>query len=375
MKLLFAIAVLCLLLTAGCAKPAGPALPPPLVDVAPVVQKDVPITREWVANVDGFVNAQIQPQVSGYLLRQTYREGSFVKQGQVLFEIDPKPLQVALEQAQGQLAQAKAQLVKAQQDVDRDRPLAEARAIAQSQLDGDVQVLQAQRAIVEAQQAQVELARINLSYTKVRSLIDGVAGIASGQIGNLVGPTTVLTTVSQVEPIKVYFALGENEYLRAAQPISEIARGVTATGEPRNVQLVLGNGTLYDQPGKLYLADRQVDPQTGTMRIAAVFPNPHGLLRPGQFGRIRMQVQILPKALLIPQAAVIELQGSYQVAVLGADNKVEIRPVKVGPRVDADWVISDGLKTGEKVIVQGLQRVRPGGIVQPKPYPAAAPKN
>jgi membrane fusion protein (multidrug efflux system) len=345
------------------------------VDVAPVVQKDVPITREWVANVDGFVNAQIQPQVSGYLLRQTYREGSFVKQGQVLFEIDPKPLQVALEQAQGQLAQAKAQLVKAQQDVDRDRPLAEARAIAQSQLDGDVQVLQAQRAIVEAQQAQVELARINLSYTKVRSLIDGVAGIASGQIGNLVGPTTVLTTVSQVEPIKVYFALGENEYLRAAQPISEIARGVTATGEPRNVQLVLGNGTLYDQPGKLYLADRQVDPQTGTMRIAAVFPNPHGLLRPGQFGRIRMQVQILPKALLIPQAAVIELQGSYQVAVLGADNKVEIRPVKVGPRVDADWVISDGLKTGEQVIVQGMQRVRPGGIVQPKPYLAAAPKN
>jgi membrane fusion protein (multidrug efflux system) len=334
------------------------------------VQKDVPITREWVANIDGFVNAQIQPQVSGYLIAQNYREGSFVKRGQVLFEIDPKPLQAALEQVQGQLAQAKAQQVNAQQNVDRDRPLAEARAIAQSQLDSEIQVLQAAKSVVEAQQAQVDLAKINLSYTRVRSPIDGVAGVASGQIGNLVGPTTVLTTVSQVDPIKVYFSLGESEYLKASQTISEIARGVAAPSEPRNIQLVLSNGSTYPKPGKLYLADRQVDPQTGTIRIAAVFPNPDGILRPGQFGRLRMQVQMVRDALLVPQAAVIEIQGTYQVAVVGEGNKAEIHPVKVGARVDRDWIITDGLKMGDQVIVQGVQRLRPGMVVQPKPFVA-----
>jgi RND family efflux transporter MFP subunit len=365
-----------LLLAAGCGKPTAVAGPPaPQVDVTPVVQKDVPVSREWVANLDGFVNAQIQPQVSGYLLRQTYKEGSFVKKGQVLFEIDPKPMQAALEQTQGQLAQTKAQQVKAQQDVDRDRPLAEARAIPRSQLDADIQVLQAAQAVVQAQQAQVELARINLGYTKVRSLIDGVAGIANGQIGNLVGPSTVLTTVSQVDPIKVYFALGEGEYMKAARSISQIALGRAAPSEPRKVQLVLSDGSIYPQSGKLYLADRQVDPQTGTIRIAAVFPNHEGFLRPGQFGRVRMQVEVLPNALLVPQAAVNEIQGTYQVAVLGSENKAEFRSVKVGSRVGAEWVITDGLKAGEQVIVQGFQKVRPGGPVQPKPYQASAGTN
>jgi membrane fusion protein (multidrug efflux system) len=370
------VAAASLLLAVGCGKPAAVAGPPaPQVEVTPVVQKDVPITREWVANLDGFVNAQIQPQVSGYLLRQTYKEGSFVKKGQVLFEIDPKPLQAALEQTQGQLAQTKAQQVKAQQDVNRDRPLAEARAIPQSQLDTDVQALQAAQAVVQAQQAQVELARINLGFTKVRSLIDGVAGIANGQIGNLVGPSTVLTTVSQLDPIKVYFALGESEYIKTAKSISEIAMGLSSPGTPKKVQLVLSDGSTYAQPGKLYLADRQVDPQTGTIRIAAVFANPQGLLRPGQFGRVRMQVEVLPNALLVPQAAVNEIQGTYQVAVLGNENKAEIRPVRVGPRVGTEWVITDGLKAGDQVIVQGVQKVRPGAPVQPTPYQAPAGSN
>jgi len=370
------VAVAGLLLTTGCGEPAAkPSIPPPEVEVTPVLQKDVPIMQEWVANVDGFVNANIQPQVTGYLLRQTYKEGTLVKKGQVLFEIDPLPLQASLEQAQADLAQAKAKEVNARQNVDRDRPLAAARAIAQSQLDSDVQTLSAAEAVVRAQQAQVDLAQINLGYTKVRSLIDGIAGIANGQIGNLVGPTTQLTTVSQLEPVKVYFALGENEYLKAAKFISRVAMGVPmAPGEVQPMQLVLSDGTTYGHTGTLFLADREVDPRTGTLRIAATFPNPERILRPGQFGRIRMQIDILNNALVIPQAAVNEVQGSYQVAVLGSDNEAEIRSVKVGPRTGTEWVIQDGLKAGEQVIVQGIQKVRPGAVVQPKPYQTPAGK-
>jgi RND family efflux transporter MFP subunit len=259
--------------------------------------------------------------------------------------------------------------------VDRDRPLAAARAIAQSQLDSDVQTLSAAEAVVRSQQAQLDLAQINLGYTKVRSLIDGIAGIANGQIGNLVGPTTQLTTVSQLEPVKVYFALGENEYLKAAKIISRVAMGAPMTpAEVRPMQLILSDGTTYGHTGTLFLADREVDPRTGTIRIAATFPNPERILRPGQFGRIRMQVDILDNALVIPQAAVNEVQGSYQVAVLGSDNKAEVRSVKVGPRVGTEWVIQDGLTAGEQVIVQGFQKVRPGAVVQPKPYQAPAGK-
>jgi RND family efflux transporter MFP subunit len=372
----WALAVAGLLLTSCDKKAAVPSAPSPPVEVTPVIQKDVPITQEWVASVDGFVNAQIQPQVSGYLLRQTYKEGSFVKKGQVLFEIDGRPLQAALEQAQGQLAEAKAQEVKAQQDVARDQPLAEAKAIAQGQLDGEVQALHAAHAVVQAQQAQVDLARINIGFTKVRSLIDGVAGIANGQIGNLVGPTTTLTTVSQINPVKVYFALGESDYLKFAKVINSAARGIREPAMERSpLQLILSDGTTYNRPGRLFLADRQVDPQTGTIRIAAVFPNPDGFLRPGQFVTIRAQTQVLNNALLVPQPAVNEVQGTYLVAVLGSDNKAEFRPVKVGPRVGSQWVITDGLKAGEQVIVQGTLKVRPGVTVQPKPYQAPAGKN
>lgn len=371
------LATTSLLLATGCGKPvAAPNAPPPQVEVTAVVQKDVPIIHEWVATVDGFVNAQIQPQVGGYLLRQTYKEGSFVKKGQVLFEIDPRSWQASLEQAEGQLAEAKAQEVKARQDVERDRPLAEARAIAQSQLDAEKQALVAAQAVVQAQQAQVQLARINVNFTKVRSLIDGVAGIASGQIGNLVGPNTLLTTVSQINPSKVYFALGESEYLKFATVINNAAKGLPSAPIERSpIRLVLSNGATYPHPGKLYLADRQVDPQTGTIRVAATFPNPDGILRPGQFGRVRIQTEVLKNALLVPQLAVNEIQGTYQVAVLGSGNKIEIRPVKVGSRVGPEWVIEDGLKVGEEVVVQGIQKVRPGGVVQPKPYQAPASQN
>jgi RND family efflux transporter MFP subunit len=368
---------LAMLLATGCDKhQVASAIPPPEVDVTPVVQKDVPIIREWVANVDGFVNAQIQPQVSGYLLKQTYKEGSLVKKGQILFEIDSRPSQASLEQAQGNLAQAKAQEVKARQDVERDKPLAAARAIAQSQLDGEMQALVAAQAFVRAQEAQVQLARINTGFTKVRSLIDGIAGIANGQIGNLVGPTTILTTVSQINPAKVYFALGEGQYFKFAKLINNAAIGLPIPARDRRpLQLILSDGTIYNQPGQLYLADRQIDPQTGTIRVAATFPNPNGILRPGQFGRIRAQTDLVTNALVIPQLAVNEVQGSYQVAVLGPGNKAEVRSVKVGPRVGPDWVIESGLKAGDQVIVQGIQKVRPGGVVQPKPYQAPAEKN
>ena len=369
------VAMLSLLLATGCSTQKAAVPPPaPQVDVTPVLQKDVPIIQEWVATIDGFVNAQIQPQVSGYLLRQTYREGSYVKKGQILFEIDPRQWEASLEMAQGQLAQAQAQVVKSRQDVQRDRPLAAARAIAQSQLDNEVQALEAAQAVVQAQQAQVELARINVGFTKVRSLIGGIAGIANGQIGNLVGPTTVLTSVSQLDPAKVYFALGEGEYIRFEKVINQTARGVA--GPPRGrIQLVLSDGTMYAQPGKLFLADRQVDPQTGTIRVAAIFPNPNGFLRPGQFGRVRIQTEILKGALLVPQAAVNQVQGSYQVAVVGNANKVEMRTVQVGQKVGTEWVIANGLKPEDQVIVQGIQKVRPGVTVQPKTYQMPAGKN
>ena len=367
------VAIPWLLLAMGCSKPlAAPAAAPAQVEVTPVLQKDVPIIQEWVASIDGFVNAQIQPQVSGYLLRQTYKEGSFVKKGQVLFEIDPRQSRASLEMAEGQLAQARAQEIKARQDVTRDRPLAAARAIAQSQLDNEVQALQAAEAVVQAQQGQVQLARINVGFTQVRSLIDGIAGIANSQIGNLVEPNTVLTSVSQLDPVKVYFALGEGEYLRFAKVINKTARGIARPPDTK-VQLILSDGTTYSRTGRLFLADRQVDPQTGTIRVAAIFPNPDGLLRPGQFGKVRVQTAVLKDALLVPQPAVNEIQGSYQVAVLGDANKVEIRHVKVGQQIGTEWVIANGLKAGEQVIVEGTQRVRPGIAVQPRSYQPAKP--
>jgi len=347
---------------------AAPPPPPATVAVVDVVAQDVPLRMTWVATLDGYVNAKIQPQVTGYLVNQTYVEGSYVKKGDVLFEIDPRPFQAALDQARGQKAQADAQLGRATLDVERDIPLAESRAIARSQLENDIQTKLAAAAAVDSAKAAVKTAQLNLEFTKVRSLTDGIAGIARGQLGDLVGPSTLLTSVSRLDPIKAYVAISEREYL-------QFVGGLTASAEARPfpngdtpLDLLLDNGTVYPHPGKFVLADRQVDPATGTIRIAAAFPNPANILRPGQFGRVRATIAVKHGALVVPQRAVTELQGTYQVAVVGKDDKVEIRPVKVGARVGAMWVIEDGVAAGEKVVAEGVQKVRDGVAVKPVPF-------
>jgi membrane fusion protein (multidrug efflux system) len=369
------LAGLALLLLSGCGqKQAAAPPPPPDVEVVDVEQRDVPIYSEWVAALDGYVNADIRPQVTGYLIKQNYREGTVVRKGELLFEIDPRPFQAALEQTKGQLAQAEAQLGKTTLDVARDTPLAQQSAIPQAQLDNDIQANAAAKAIVSANKAQVEQAQLNLSFTSVRSLVDGIAGLAKGQIGDLVGPTTVLTTVSQVNPIKAYVAISEQEYMRFATRISEASQGKQVAGAVKNLELVLSDGSLYPHKGWVVVADRQIDVKTGTIRIAGAFDNPGGILRPGQFGRVRAATRLAKDALLVPQRCVVETQGSYQVVVVGADNKASIRPVKVGERIGQQWIITEGLKPGERVIVEGIQKAKEGAPVNPKPLNLAAEK-
>jgi RND family efflux transporter MFP subunit len=356
-------------LLAGCSSgssKAAPAAPPLTVEVATVVQQDTPIYSEWVATLDGYVNAQIQPHVSGYIIKQNYKEGSVVSKGQVLFEIDPRPFKAALDQAKAQLEQAEAQLGKARLDVERDTPLAQARAIAQSQLDTEVQARLGAQAQVQAAKANVEQAQLNIEWTKVTSLINGIAGIAQVQIGNLVGPSSVLTSVSQVDPIKAYFTVSEQQFTDFHRRFPTEA---TVEEQRRRIplQLLLADGKVYEQPGRIYFADREVNPATGAIRIAGVFPNPNNLLRPGGYGRIRASVNTRNGALLVPQRAVIELQGSYQVAVVGDDNKVNIRPVAVGERVGKSWIVNEGVRAGERVVVEGLMKVRDGVPVKPVP--------
>jgi RND family efflux transporter MFP subunit len=338
--------------------------PPPHVQVAEVVQRDVPIVHEWIATLDGFVNAQIQPQVSGYLIKQNYQEGALVRKNQVLFKIDPRPFQALLDQAKAQMAQAEAQLGKTELDVQRDTPLAKERAIAQSQLDNDIQANLAAKATVQAGKAAVEQAELNLEFTNVRSLIDGFAGIASGQVGNLVGPQTVLTTVSQLDPIKAYFVASEQQYLAFVKRNPTVAAR-EATERQLALELVLADGSTYPKKGRFFAADRQVDVQTGAIRLAGLFPNPDNVLRPGQYGRVRFVSYIRNGALLVPQKAVIELQGSYLVAVVGGDNKINLRAVKVGERFGELWIVDEGLKPGERVVVEGVQKARDGMVVNP----------
>jgi RND family efflux transporter MFP subunit len=361
-----------LALVAGCSKPAqggGPGqYPPPDVTTTTVEQKDVPVFGDWVANLDGYTNAQIQPQVTGYLIRQEYKEGSQVRKGQILYEIDPRPFQAAVDQANGQLAQAKAQLQLAQINVKRDSPLAEARAIARSQLDNDLQAEAANKAAVQAQQAAVETAQLNLGWTKVRSLLDGIAGIATTQVGSLVNQSTVLTTVSQVEPIKVYFAISEQEYLALSEKAREGgAADLLHSASRVPIELTLSNGSLYPSKGRIVFVDRAVSSSTGTIRVAAAFSNPQSLLRPGQYGKVRAQTALQRGALLVPQRAVTELQGSYQIAVVNADNKVHIQPVQVGPQIGTNWVIASGLKPGEQVVIEGTGKLADGIPVHPHP--------
>jgi len=364
----FVLAVLLAMVSTavGCSKSnAAPAIPAPEVEVATVVQKDVPIISEWVATLDGYVNAQIQPQVTGYIIRQNYKEGSFVRKGQILFQIDPRPFQAVLEQANAQLAQTQAQLAKTAMDVDRDTPLAKERAIAQSQLDNDVQANRASKAAVNAAEAQVEQAQLNLEFTEVKSLVDGIAGIAQVQIGNLVNPTTVLTSVSQINPIKAYFSISEQEYIHFADKINADAqKQIPSNGPP--FELILADGSVYPHNGTGLLANRQVDVSTGSIQIVCSFPNPQNFLRPGQFGRLRAAPEVRRGALLVPQKAVSELQGDYQVAVVGADNKVSIRAVKAGDRVGPMWIVEGGVKPGERVVVEGLQKVQNGATVKIK---------
>jgi RND family efflux transporter MFP subunit len=352
-----------LLILGGCGggKAASPA-PRPSVEVATVIERDTPIYSDWVATLDGYVNAEIQARVSGYIIKQNYREGSIVRKGDILFEIDPRPFRAALDQAKAQLAQAEAQLAKASLDVERDTPLAEARAIARSQLDTEIQAKRGAEALVLAAKANIEQAELNVEFTRVTSLVSGIAGIARVQIGNLVGPNSILTSVSQADPIKAYFTVSEQVFIDfhrrfpTEQSVEEERRRMP-------LQLILGDGNPYEHIGTISFADREVNPATGAIRIAGVFPNPNNLLRPGGYGRVRLSARTVPGAKLIPQRAVTELQGSHQVAVVGPDNKVSIRPVSVGDRVGKLWIVTDGLKAGERVIVEGLLKVRDGAVV------------
>jgi membrane fusion protein (multidrug efflux system) len=367
-------AAIVLLLTA-CAKKQGvPQVAAPMpVTVATVEQRDVSLYGDWVATLDGFVNAQIQPQVSGYMIKQDYREGSVVQSGQVLFEIDPRPFQATLDQAEGQLAQARAQLDLAEINVNRDTPLAQAHAIAQSQLDNEVQQKAAQGAGVRTAKANVEQAQLNLGFTKVRSLVTGIAGRAMTQVGNLVSQSTALTTVSQVNPIKVYFSISEQEYLGLSGRVKTGGKAdLLSGGNAIPLQLTLGNGNIYPYKGQIVFVDRQANPQTGTIQIAGSFPNPQNLLRPGQFGRIKAETEVRHDALLIPQRAVTELQGSYQVAVVGSGNIVQIRSVALGPQLGSDLIITSGINPNERVVTEGVSKLKGGMRVSPQPMNATA---
>jgi membrane fusion protein (multidrug efflux system) len=331
---------------------AAPTVPPPpTVSVIELAPETVPLVTEWVATLDGFVNAQVRPQVSGYLVKTTYREGSLVRKGDVLFEIDPRPFEIAVAQTEAGVAQAQAQLGRTERDLERDRPLAEQRAIAQSQLDNDIQANLAAQAGLKAAEAAVNGARLNLEFTKVRSLIDGVAAIATAQIGDLVSPTTLLTTVSQVDPIRAYFSLSEQEYLTVAARINAGGprRSLWDTGTP--LTLTLANDQPYPLTGSFLAADRQIDAKTGTIRISASFPNPNRLLRPGQYGRVRAETRIAKDAILVPQRAVNEMQGTRQVRIVDAQNLIQLKAVTLGARTGSRWIVEQGLAAGDRVVM------------------------
>jgi len=394
------------LVAAGCTKATSAAGPPrpPEVEVFPVEQRDVPIYHEWIGTLDGLVNAAIRAEVTGYLLTQNYLEGSFVRKGQLLFEIDPRPFDAALAQAQGQLAQAKGQLAQAkaqlaqsqaqleqsiasqkrtQLDVDKYTPLAKQQAVTRQDLDNSVQnnvaakaqieaskagvetakaQIEASNAAVESAQAAVEAARVNTGFTHLTSPIDGIAGQAQVQVGNLVNPSSgVITTVSTLDPIKGNFTVGEQEYL-------SLTRGGVGYLMKLQLELILADGSTYPQKGKFFFADRQVDQNTGAIQLTGLFPNPGNRLRPGQYGKVRAAIGASVGALLIPQRAVTELQGGYQVAVVDSANKVGIRTVKLGDRIGSMWIVTDGLKPGERVVAEGIQQARPGTEVSPKPF-------
>src|SRR5579864_8728818 len=385
------VVVLIFFATRSGAKPTAQKAPPSVVEVAQVEQRDLPVYGEWIGTLAGQVNADVKAQVSGYLLSRYYKEGSHVGKGELLFEIDPRPFQASLDQAKGQLAQAQAQLgqyeaqlataqaneVKSQLDVEKYGPLAKAEAVSKQDLDNAVQTnlankaqvkaanaaIGAAKAQIQASQATVETATINLNFTRIVSPIDGIVGIAQAQVGDLVGTNSgVLTTVSTLDPIRDYFSVSEQEYLALRKQFSG------SNAEHWKLQLILADGTTYSHSGEFYFADRQVNQNTGAIQLAALFSNPGNLLRPGQYGKVRAIMRVQKNALLIPQAAVNEQQGSYLVDVVGSDGKVAVRPVQVAERTGMMWVIQDGLKPGERVIVEGQQNLKPGMAVETKPF-------
>jgi membrane fusion protein, multidrug efflux system len=372
----------------GCKEEKPPAAAP-IVEVVDVVQKDVPITREWVSTLTGLVNAQIRAQVSGYLVKQVYLNGSYVRKGTPLFELDQRTYEAAVDQANGNLAQSKADLEKAQAqlgktqlDVNRYTPLAKTGAISQQELDDAVQAnlaakgqVAAAQASIAASQAALASAKLNLGYATIVAPIDGVAGISNAQVGDFVGPNSInaLTTISSVDPILANITPSEDDYLKTVQLAASL--GKTDTEILRNLswELELTDGTTYPQKGRFYALDRQVNVQTGTILLQIEFPNPGNMLRPGGFGNVRSVVKLVKGALLVPQRAVDDVQGKYLIAVVGADNKVDIRPVVAGNRYGTMWVITDGLKPGDRVVAEGTQKVQQGITVNPKPYQTAAP--
>jgi membrane fusion protein (multidrug efflux system) len=349
---------------AGCGQKPVERAAPPAIEVVQVLQQDVPVYREYVGTTTGLVNAKVRAQVDGYLIRRNYKEGSYVRQGQILFEIDPRPFQAALEQAKGQLAQNQGDYYTAKTNLEKALPLAKLNAISRQDRDNAIGRARAAKAAVEAARAAVRRAQIKLNFTKITAPIDGIAGMATAEVGDLVGPATnsVLTTVSTLNPIKVYVPVSEQAYLEHVE--AEQRREITA--QQFVFTMFLANGQEYPYKGRFFFLDRSVDVRTGTITVAVLFPNPGNVLRPGQFARVKVLTSILKGALLVPQKAVAELQGAYQVAVVSPAQKVEIRPVKVGERYGAWWVISEGLKPGEYVVAAGTQKVKPGKKVSPK---------
>jgi len=355
---------------AGCAKKAPPPAPPPMVVVASVIQKDVPVYGEWIGTTAGDINAQIRPQITGYLLRRIYDEGGFVRPGQLLFEIDPRQIRAQLQQAEANLGQGRASLAKAERDVARYRPLVEQRAISQQDYDNALSAEQVAKAAVGALQAAVDQARLYLSWTRVTSPIGGIAGAATAQVGDLVTPQSVLATVSRVDPLRVLFQLSEQEYLRYGQSGAQGAAQPAAAARIGQLELVLSDGAVFPHRGRLIFTDREVDVKTGTIGAVGLFPNPGNLLRPGQYAKVRAQTGVERGALLVPQRAVNELQGGYQVAVVGPDDRAAVRNVQTGQRIGSLWVIERGLHPGERVVVDGFSRAKAGTVVRPVESPA-----